>query len=168
VVYLDRPVTKPAHEHYSVSDRRAGYSAAMEHGGLKPVVLEAPHWGWHLRKMTEQVAWAKQIMSDPSDRPTAVVARSRNAAQWFMRGAELAGARVPSDLSLIGFDKHPKTQTLEMEIGSLVLPLGPMGHELARMVFEKIDAGGRRLPSVVMPLAINYGDTVAPPDRSPN
>ena len=84
----------------SSNDRRAGYRIALEHAGLpwRPeYVGEAEHGEDAAVRLTD----ALLQLPEP---PTAVFAASDTQAIGVLDAARRAGARVPEDLSVIGFD----------------------------------------------------------------
>jgi DNA-binding LacI/PurR family transcriptional regulator len=89
-----------AHGFTSSEDRRRGFRAALERGGVEPdPALErlAPHG------RDEAQASAAPLLALPEP-PTAVFAASDVQAIGVMRACERAGARVPEDVAVIGFD----------------------------------------------------------------
>ena len=89
---------------FSVHGRRArGYRLAMGRAGLEPAVVEVDF-------DPEQVRTTALELLDRSDRPTAVFAVSDEIAFPVMAVARELGLRIGSDLSIIGFDDHPRAE----------------------------------------------------------
>jgi LacI family repressor for deo operon, udp, cdd, tsx, nupC, and nupG len=86
------------------NDRRTGYKQAMAKAGL-PV---EPAWSLIADyTFTDAYQQAKNLLADPTDRPTAIFAASDEMAAGAILAARDLGLAVPGDLSVIGVDAHP-------------------------------------------------------------
>jgi LacI family repressor for deo operon, udp, cdd, tsx, nupC, and nupG len=86
------------------NDRRAGYEQAMARARL-PVES-----AWSLiadYTFTDAYQQTKNLLADPTDRPTAIFAASDEMAAGAILAARDLGLTVPGDLSVIGVDAHP-------------------------------------------------------------
>jgi DNA-binding LacI/PurR family transcriptional regulator len=81
----------------SSARRRAGYEAALRDAGLEPLVVTGPHGRAVARSL------ATRLLSLPAP-PTAIFAASDDQAIGVMDAASAAGAAVPGDVSVVGFD----------------------------------------------------------------
>lgn len=90
--------------HFKISSgRRAGYEAAMAENGL-PL---RPSWSL-VSDYTTNDAYkqAKNLLANPTERPTAIFAASDEMAAGAILAARDLGLRVPDQLSVIGVDGH--------------------------------------------------------------
>jgi LacI family transcriptional regulator, repressor for deo operon, udp, cdd, tsx, nupC, and nupG len=86
------------------NDRRTGYEQAMTKAGL-PV---EPAWSLIADyTFTDAYQRTKNLLADPTDRPTAIFAASDEMAAGAILAARDLGLTVPGDLSVIGIDAHP-------------------------------------------------------------
>ena len=89
---------------FSVHGRRArGYRLAMERAGYQPVLVEVDF------DESEVYAAAKQVLEAPG-RPTAIFAVSDEIAFAVMAAARDLGLEIGADLSVVGFDDHPRAE----------------------------------------------------------
>lgn len=131
--------TDPA---WVTSRRLSGYRAAAAEAGLTigeecvvtaPVSLEGGAAAFHR-------AWASGL------RPTAVLAMGDVMAIGAMRAARDLGLRIPTDLSIVGFDDLDLAQYTEPPLTTVHQPSRDKGAEAVRIVLD----GGR------------HGDPLAP------
>ncbi|MEX5237637.1 LacI family DNA-binding transcriptional regulator [Kocuria arenosa] len=86
------------------NDRRTGYEQAMTKAGL-PV---EPTWSIIADyTFTDAYQRAKNLLADPTGRPTAIFAASDEMAAGAILAARDLDLTVPGDLSVIGIDAHP-------------------------------------------------------------
>lgn len=162
VAYLEHP--SGGEKHYSVDDRIAGYRKAMEETRLLPVLLSPPLWDPNAHNMSRPVAWARTWLREiGAQRPTAIVAYSRDDARWFAEAAAAEGLRVPHDLSVIGYADRTWVRDSALEWGALVLPHEKIGRALVDMLLAKIEQDTGPMPTLAVPVPIVWGDTVTPP-----
>jgi DNA-binding LacI/PurR family transcriptional regulator len=89
---------------FSVHGRRArGYRMAMGRAGLDPVIVEVDFDPAHVRETALTVL-------DAPDRPTAIFAVSDEIAFPVMAAARDLGLEIGADLSIVGFDDHPRAE----------------------------------------------------------
>ena len=51
-----------------------------------------------------------------------------------------AGKRVPADVAVVGFDDSPVATSTTPQLTSVRQPIEEMGHEMARLLVEAVDA----------------------------
>ena len=92
---------------------------------------------------------------------TAVVGGTVYAALALEKAAELAGRRVPRDLSVVAYDDHPLLRNAfgGRRVTRLAVPLREMGAEIARVVGEDLPLGPERF----FGFDLTPGETTAPP-----
>jgi DNA-binding LacI/PurR family transcriptional regulator len=86
------------------NDRRTGYEQAMTKAEL-PI---EPTWSLIADyTFTDAYQRAKNLLADPTNRPTAIFAASDEMAAGAILAARDLDLTVPGDLSVIGIDAHP-------------------------------------------------------------
>ncbi len=149
----------PDEPHYSVLDRPAGYARAMREAGLEPRIekrcpLAAGELG-------DFLAYARALLAgDATQRPSALLGYASDRMIPCFTAAMMAGLKVPGDLSLVSIDSDavPFLGTL---FSTLLLPHEAVGRAAGRMMLEKLDHPGKRLPPVAVPFAFEPGQTLA-------
>jgi DNA-binding LacI/PurR family transcriptional regulator len=142
--------------HYSVTDRAAGYAAAMTDAGLAPRIT------YHDRfvEAHEQFEVCRALLS-ASDRPTAVLVYSELDVSALMAAAAALHLEVPRDLSVVMFYPTPLWIAGKL-ISPVQLPTAEMGRRAVEMLLRKIEKTGVPCASEAVPYDIEFGDTVAP------
>ena len=144
-------------EHYSLTDRRAGYEAALRAAGVAPAPcgLEA------MVPETERFAMALACLRRP-DRPTAIFGYSALLALPMLQAAERLGLQVPRDLAVVTCDGKP-FRYLGPTITTLVVPDYEVGRIAVQMARAKVANPGPELPARAVPFTLVGGDTCVPP-----
>ena len=111
------------------SERRAGYTAAMERHGLQPTIVAG--------EFTEEGGYrgARQLLADDS-LPSAIFACNDMAAIGAMTAMEEAGVAVPDDVSLVGYDNTSLAAMRHIGLTTVDQPRQAMG-ELAVELLER-------------------------------
>jgi len=97
-VFTVGPADPPPGDWFVPQQRMRGWLDVLEPAGIAPVVL-------HLDRDVEdeRVGAARELLTGP-DRPTAVICFSDSLAADVLRAAADLGLRVPTELSVVGFD----------------------------------------------------------------
>lgn len=163
IAYVDLchdPATASA-AHFSVSERPAGYLAAMQHAGLAAQVFR-PRQAC-LAYQDEREA-ALQFLQQ-NQRPTALVCYFSIFLPAILWAAAQLKIRVPEDLSIITFaaeDLHEQGVT----VTSLVEPHYRMGQEAVRVLNERLERPTARLASRSLDFVWQDMGTCVPPARN--
>lgn len=168
-VVLNRPMTDVLSV---VSDNQRGMRSAVEHlGGLGHRVLTyvaGPEASWSggmrwrsIRQTTNELdmrvhrigpyaptlagglAAVREFAKEPT---TGVVAYNDLMAIGLMRGLLHAGARIPGDVSIIGFDNIFGSDFCSPPLTTVAAPLRALGTTAAQMVLEHLASGARGRP----------------------
>jgi len=117
-------------------DRRQGYRDAMAEGGLKlDRTLEA------LGNFTvEGAAAAMAHLLETHPDIDAVFAASDQMAASAMSVIAASGRVVPRDIAVVGFDDSAISTSTTPQLTSVRQPVEEMGHEMARLLVEAVDA----------------------------
>jgi LacI family transcriptional regulator len=141
--------------------RLHGYRAALENAGIQadPALVHNEHFRYDagLRAGTR--------LLDLPDRPTAVVGGSDTIALGVVEAARLQGLRVPSELSVTGFDDTELARMASPPLTVVRQPLREMGRVALKTVLQM--AAGETLDSHHVELATELvvRSTTAPPER---
>lgn len=117
-------------------DRRQGYRDAIVNGGLKlDRTLEA------LGNFTpEGAAAAMRHLLQIHPDIDAVFAASDAMAASALTVLAASGRRVPADVAVVGFDDGAIAISTNPQLTSVRQPIEEMGHEMARLLVEAVDA----------------------------
>jgi LacI family transcriptional regulator len=127
----------------SSARRRTGYEEALAAAGLHAdpaLVLRGPHGREAAAALTREAL-------DRPDPPTALFAASDTQAVGALEAAEALGARVPGDLSVVGYDDIELAR--HAGLTTVAQPLEESGACGAAMVLTALEGGpisGRELP----------------------
>jgi DNA-binding LacI/PurR family transcriptional regulator len=144
--------------HYSDTDRQAGYEAAMVEAGLSPRVVRASVHEDHpgperMRLVTPMLA--------ADDRPTAVIAYGAHALMTWAYAAARQGLDVPRDLSLVTFGSTV-TAFLGLETTTSLPPDRHIGRQGVAMLAERLKHPIHRPPARLQG-ELHVGQTTASP-----
>jgi DNA-binding LacI/PurR family transcriptional regulator len=115
--------------------RLDGYRAALDAAGV-PVDSALIREGAF--EIADGMSHAAELLR-LSDPPTAIFAFNDGMAIGVYHAASLAGLRIPSDLSVVGFDDyHPLDEWLVPPLTTVRQPLTEMGAAAARMVLDLV------------------------------
>ncbi len=112
--------------------RYDGYRTALETAGVPvdPVLIR--HGDFEIVDGVTHTAELLRL----ADPPTAIFALNDGMAIGVYHAANLAGMRIPADLSVVGFDDYPLDQWLAPPLTTVHQPLREMGAAAARMVVD--------------------------------
>ena len=139
----------------SSNDRRAGYRIALERAGIAwrgDYVGEAEHGEDAAVRLTEA------LLRHPEP-PTAIFAASDTQAFGVLDAARRAGARVPEDLSVIGFDDIEVARYLGLT--TVRQPLDESGARAATILLASLRDEQIDNETVELPLEIVQRETTA-------
>lgn len=108
------------------SERYAGYESEMRRAGLAAEISRAPAE----LSMPAGYAAAVDLLSDPSARPTGIVAACDEVAIGAIIAARRLGILVPSSLSVVGIDDHVNAEMFALTT------LRQVPHEQGRAAVE--------------------------------
>jgi len=140
--------------------RAEGFLRAAAEASLEVSVVEAPfEEPGGFQGMTE-------LLGGPQ-RPTGVFASNINQAVGAMAAAHRAGAQVPDDISLIGYDDDPLGAYLHTPLTAIRMPLNGLGRIAVDALLDQID--GKRPRDVVVESApaLLVRSSTAPPQGGP-
>jgi LacI family transcriptional regulator len=127
----------------SARRREAGYRAALEAAGISPDsrLMRA---GEFTEESSEQPAHELLALAE---RPTAIFAANDLSAIQTMRTAAELGLRIPTDLSVVGFDNIPESALTVPPLTTVDQSIQSLGQAAVRILIDLLDhpngSGGR-------------------------
>jgi DNA-binding LacI/PurR family transcriptional regulator len=139
--------------------RMDGYRSAMDAAGL-PVDAEIMKWGnFHVDGGFKE-AMAMLILKSP---PTAIFAGSDLQALGVLEAARVLHVRVPSQLSIVGFDDLPLSRWTSPPLTTVRQPLADMAGAAVRLVLAQGRGGDGDNASIELATTLVARETSAPP-----
>lgn len=108
----------------------------------------------------EGILAGRELLADPANRPTAVIAQSDLLAAGVVMAAEELGLEVPGDLSVIGFDGI-RVDGLQHDLTTLSQPSVAKGRAAGDAVVRML--AGESPESITFTSVLHEGETTAPP-----
>jgi DNA-binding LacI/PurR family transcriptional regulator len=105
---------------------------------------------------------ARALLSRP-DRPTAVICSSDVIAIGVLQVARELGLRVPSDLSVVGFDGIEAATWVEPELTTVAQPIEQIASTAVELLRTVIGDPSRSLPRVLLQSQLRTGGSTAAP-----
>ncbi len=136
--------------------RLRGFQKGMRAAGLKTAdLLEVPFVKSAAQNIS-QLLLKKQ-------RPTALVCSNDLLAIRCIRAAHLAGLRVPSDLSVVGFDGIALGEDLTPMLSTITQPNADIGRRATGLLVQALAGGSRLKPdaSLTLPHGFRQGESCA-------
>lgn len=122
--------------------RQVGFAQVCDQEGIIHLQKDVPFTEEGGRKAVRELLTL-------SNAPTAVFASNINLAIGAVAGARDAGAKIPGDLSLVGYDDDPIAEYLEVALTTVRMPLKELGRAGIDALLKEI--GGEESDSVVVP-----------------
>ncbi|HXW79827.1 MAG TPA: LacI family DNA-binding transcriptional regulator [Acidimicrobiales bacterium] len=115
--------------HFTVPlERRAGYRATLEAAGIEPEPELEAHGAFTVGGGDEATV---RLLSRRRP-PTAIFAECDEMAFGALRAVRRVGLRVPSDVSVIGFDDHPMAEYFDLT--TMAQDVAAQGRQIARQL----------------------------------
>ena len=137
--------------------RLDGYRAALEEAGLE--YQHVVQGDFTHRSGFEATA----ALLDRADPPTAVFAASDTMALGAYEACRLRGLRIPSDLSIAGFDDLPESRWASPPLTTVRQPLAEMGALAARTALRLARGEHIEVPRVELVTELVVRDSTARP-----
>lgn len=140
--------------------RLAGYQTAFDEAGAPaPLLVTAG---------ISQVAGVRafEAIAQSKRRPTAVLAMSDMTAIGVMTAAAQAGVRVPSDLSVVGFDDLPIAAWTNPALTTVRQPIVEKGRIAARLLIQLLQGKAVQTPPPLSTKLIVRASTSSPSPSS--
>ncbi|HVA84723.1 MAG TPA: LacI family DNA-binding transcriptional regulator [Candidatus Saccharimonadales bacterium] len=137
--------------------RETTYRAALEAAGLP----YRPEYGARARFDIEASTAAARQVLQIVPAPTAILCDDDLIAAGAYKAASALGRRIPSDLSVIGFDDIELARMLDPELTTVAIPAEHIGAQAMAIVLALVD--GEKAKSVTVPLALRVRGSTGPP-----
>lgn len=144
----------------ATQERTTGALGALVDAGLPPLKSRiCEHGDWSI----EGGRAAARRMLARDDRPTAIFAFNDEMAIGVLAAAAERNLRVPTDLSVVGFDDVDRSQIVSPPITTVRQPLAEMGRVAVSLVLRLV--AGHRVDAVRVELATRLvvRESTAPP-----
>jgi LacI family transcriptional regulator len=154
-----------AGSHYSIADRREGYTAAMRAAGLAPhvvspangaVVREEPSWG-----PVGMVEVARRALSAP-DGPRAWITYGESEAAALLHAAAQLGLRPGRDLALVAI-RAETAAVLDVRVTTVQINEHEVGRTAVDLLQAKMRGDADSAGAVAVPPLLIVGETSAAP-----
>jgi DNA-binding LacI/PurR family transcriptional regulator len=150
---------------YVESQRMLGWLDALDEAGVRPTVVRLPHGD----PQDIGTAGAETLLAH-GERPTAVLGFSDAIARGVIRAVEDKGLRVPSDVSVVGFDDNPigrRTRPALTTVRQDVDAKGRAAVQALTAAIARAKTGGKsRAKHLVLDTELLLRDSTAPPART--
>lgn len=132
------------------ADRYSGYVQFFREKGLAPPYAQA-----QVQHTTSATAFAagEDLVTRP-DRPTAIFAGTDFLAMGVMAAASKHGLNIPADVSLVGFDDSPGTESVWPPLTTIHQPIADIGEAACDMLVSQL--GGDRAEKVKTARKLDY------------
>jgi DNA-binding LacI/PurR family transcriptional regulator len=141
----------------SMQGRRAGYTQAIETGGLRTHFIDASY------VFEESAALSGLAYLQRNPTVTAIFGANDWTTVAFMRKAREAGLRIPADLSLVGFDDIDLATMVSPALTTLAVDKALMGRAAFALMARRVEIpASEPVTAVVMPHLVER-ESVAPP-----
>ena len=154
IMYHVHEAIKP---HYSISERRRGYEAALAESGLESLEVYKP---------TEDAV--NYILHGDASRPTAIVAYSDYEATLLVHAMWQYGITIPGDISIVGFNDLFATEYMTPPLTTVGFDAARIGEKGAEMVVKEIESPLEERTIQVLeikPKLVVRGSTAPPPSK---
>jgi DNA-binding LacI/PurR family transcriptional regulator len=144
---------------YINRERYAGFRAAIEESGIDPapirrVEFDPAYYG------AEDLGPFRDFFVGPGAATAAVCFHDRIAV-WLLSRLEKAGIRVPSDVSVTGFDDIDELQSIKPRLTTVGNPQSLVAEEVIRSLMEIIDQGDVHRSRIQLPAELVIGESCA-------
>jgi LacI family transcriptional regulator, repressor for deo operon, udp, cdd, tsx, nupC, and nupG len=143
-----------AHRRYN------GYKRAMSELGLPEQIVTLSEDDSTSGRAFDAATRIAADLAKLSDAPTALVAYSDVLAAATIAGVQAAGKRVPNDMSIIGIDKSPLTESVLPSPALVAFPHEEMGRIGTEMLFKMMN--GERINTLLLKPSLEFGQTLGP------
>lgn len=146
-------------ENQPAAQRGLGWGEVLRTGGVDPVEVRA-----HFRPATEAYHVAHDLLERP-DRPTALLCFSDVFAAQAVRAAADLGLRVPTDLSVVGFDDADFAPTFRPPLTTVRQQVGDKARAAVAALTTLLEDGEPE-PRVVLATELVVRDSTGPAPTS--
>lgn len=140
-------INGPANFMVAMEERYQGYRAALAEAGLEPAPELVVNGDFTLES---GIAAGRRLLQF-SPRPTAIFSFNDRMALGAMRSARELGLKIPTDLSIVGFDDVEVAQASDPPLTTVRQPAMRIGQAAARRLFELLNQNNTEHDPIVLP-----------------
>ena len=158
---------------YSLGHRRIGFVLGVAHEGLASGRKEAYHEFTRRHDLPQLIEYcgptipdgmaATNLLLDRSNAPTAIVTVNDYLALAAMRVITRRGLRIPTDISLAGFDNIPLSQYLPTTLTTVDVGGPDRGRAAVRLLLNRLKDPKSPPQVVKMPATLHVRESTGPP-----
>ncbi len=141
-----------------VVDRLAGYNQVLKEAGIDPDPDMIAQGDWSPQSGREAIA----TLLDRQIEFSAVFAQNDRMAAGAIRGLRIAGRKVPSDVSVIGYDDIPLASYFDPPLTTVKQPMDQFGLIGVQLLIEAVNDQNNQPRSVVLEPQLIERNTCAP------
>ena len=158
-------VRTPLVERSGDQGRATGYREAMRRRGLEPL----PTFVWSPGSRTVRIS-SRQVpfeiaMTSP-DAPTAFFVSNDIGAIGLIDACEAIGLRIPTDISVVGFDDITIAGLKRIALTTVSQPLMFQAERAVNLLVERIERPTIAARHIRVPVELRVRESTAPPPRS--
>lgn len=147
-------------DHPSITERRAGYTGAMQRHGLPVHVVYVPELG------IEEGVSAAGIIADTLPAATAIICSNDMQAFGMMRRLAQLGYHIPEDISVIGFDDVSMATLTYPPLTTIHVDRLAFGRLAVELLLSRVQSPNR--PSVRCTMSVRFVERASMgPPRQP-
>ena len=147
------------------TQRRQGTYLALAAAGLDPdEALLHIQMTIHPPTLVEAASKAVERILSAVPRPTAVLCLNDTTALGVLHGLDAAGVRVPTDISVVGYDDLPFASRLAPPLTTVNQPKYQLGHTAADLLLDESRPDHTHREIRFQPSLVVRSSTAPPPD----
>ncbi len=150
-------VTGPAISPASRDRLRGVKSSARAAGAERELIVAQTNWGIEFG-----IAGGEALLTRACP-PTAVLCFNDEMAIGVMEVARRLGLRIPSDLSIVGFDDIEVAKYLNPPLTTVASPLREIGEASVQVLLDILNGENLKSLSITLPHELRVRSTTAPP-----
>lgn len=137
--------------------RLDGWREPLDAAGIDPVVIQVD------LHRDETIANGIDMLLDHEPRPTAILCFSDVLAARVVEHSEARGLRVPTDLSVVGFDGTQLAGWMQPRLTTVRQDVTEKGRAAAQALVKRMAGSTSRARHLRLPVELVLGESTAPP-----
>lgn len=142
---------------YPTQTRLKGIYSALEDHNIKIPKEYVKYGDWEFKSGYDKTIELLKLKK----RPSVIFALNDIMASGCYKALMKAGLRIPSDISIAGFDNRDISRYLEPTLTTMSLPLKELGYTAIELLLNKINNGDDKPSQVMLPCKINIRNSTA-------
>jgi LacI family transcriptional regulator len=148
-------------DHRAVTLRFEGYKAALTENNIS-VTVDMVEQGYNSYESGEMCA---RRLLQKTPRPTAIFAANDDMAAGAMMVAHQMGIRIPSELSVAGFDDTPVARQLWPALTTVRQPIQQMAKKATDLLLKQLKGKSVQMPASMLSSSIIERESTGPAPR---